>query len=105
MLHQHILQLDTTSIEDQWRKNSQIALDTVAQMVLDIARSHRDIHGADIDVVSPICNYLVRDTLQYLYEKRYADKDAWFQDSDALRESLEKLNRRWHMSAGLSPGR
>jgi hypothetical protein len=102
MLHKHILHLDALSIGSQWRKHSQAALDTVAQMVVDIARSHRQIHGADVDIISPVCNYVVRHTLQHLYEKRYADSNAWFQDSDALRQSLDKLNRRWPVEPGLS---
>lgn len=89
------------SIEPQWRKHSEAALETVDQMVLDISRSHRGIHGANIDIISPMCNYVVRHTLQDLYEKRYADSNAWFQDSDTLRQSLEKLNRRWPVEPGL----
>lgn len=104
ILHQHILHLETLSIDSLWQKNSQAALDTVSQMVVDIARSHRGIHGADIDIISPICNYVVRHTLQHIYEKRYADSNAWFQDSDTLRESLGKLNRRWPVETDLSSG-
>jgi hypothetical protein len=97
ILHHHILHLNTISTASQWQKHSQAALDTVAQMVVDIARSHRGIHGADVDIISPVCNYIV----QHLYEKRYADSHAWFQDSDTLRQSLNKLNRRWGMEPGL----
>lgn len=95
MLHQHILQLGASSIDAQMRKHSEAALDTVAQMVVDIARSHRGIHDAEVDIISPICNYVVRFTLEHLYEKRYADKDAWWEDVDALRESRAKFSRRW----------
>ncbi|KAF2134690.1 hypothetical protein P153DRAFT_7496 [Dothidotthia symphoricarpi CBS 119687] len=101
LLHQHILQLDTTSIGSQWREYSEAALDTVVQMVLDIARSHRVYHGANIDIISPACNYVVRHTLQYFYEKRGGDSNAWFQDSDTLRRSLDKLNSRWPMEPGI----
>ena len=102
ILHEHIIHLDPTSIDTQWQKHSEAALDTITQMVLDIARSHRSIHGAEIDIISPVCVYVVRHTLQRLFEKRYADSKEFFQDSDALRYSLEKLNRRWPLNAMLS---
>ncbi|KAF1939492.1 hypothetical protein EJ02DRAFT_456896 [Clathrospora elynae] len=102
ILHKHILRLDTTSVDSQWRKHSQAALDTVTQMVVDIARSHRRIHNADVDIIAPSCSYVVRHALQYLYEKRYADSNAWFLDSDTLRESLNKVNGRWPVEPGLS---
>ncbi len=89
------------SIDTQCRKHSEAALDTVAQMVVDIARSHREIHGADVDIISPICNYVVHHVLQRIYEKRYADSNTWFQDTDSLRQSLDKLNRRWATESGL----
>ncbi|KAF2034216.1 hypothetical protein EK21DRAFT_15160, partial [Setomelanomma holmii] len=79
ILHQHILTLDASAIETQMRQHSEVALDTVAQMVVDIARSHRDIPISEIDIVSPICHYIVRDTLEHLYKNRYADQDAWFE--------------------------
>jgi hypothetical protein len=102
MLHQHQLRLDTASIGSECHQHySQAALDTAAQMVLDIARSHWVIHGADIDIIPPVCNYVVRHTLEYLYNNRYGDSSAWFQDSDTLRQSLDKLNRRWPVKAGL----
>ncbi|ORY03675.1 hypothetical protein BCR34DRAFT_591505 [Clohesyomyces aquaticus] len=105
ILHQHILQSDAMSIESQWCKLSQSALDTLAQMVLDIARSQRDIHGNDIKILSPACNYIFRHALQYLYNKRYADSGAWFKDSDTLREALDRLNRRWNPESGISSAR
>lgn len=72
-------------------------MNTVVQIMVDIARSHRDIQGADVDIISPTCNYLVRYTLEYIYEKRYADRNAWFQDTDDLRYSMTKINHRWPM--------
>jgi hypothetical protein len=87
--------------ESQWRKHSQAALDTVTQMMIDMARTHHMIHGADIDIISPVCSYVVRCTLQHLCERRYSDSNAWFEDSDALRQSLAKLNRRWAVEIGL----
>ena len=61
-------------------------------MVIDIGRSHREIDDANIDVIFPVCNYVVRHTLQHIYEKRFADSNAWFRGSDAPRQSLDKLN-------------
>jgi hypothetical protein len=95
ILHQHIAHLNNMSIGLDWSMHSQAALDTVAQMVIDIARSHRIIHGADVDIISPVCNYVVRHTLTHIYGKRYADSNAWFKDTDTLRQSLDKMNRRW----------
>ncbi|KAF2878214.1 hypothetical protein BDV95DRAFT_15516 [Massariosphaeria phaeospora] len=102
ILHQHVLHLNTTHIASECRQHSQSALDTVTQMILDIARNHHRIHGPDVDAISPVYNYIVRHTLQYLYEKRYPDSDAWFQESDTLRQSLAKLNRRWPVDPGIS---
>jgi adenylate kinase len=99
MLHRHILHVEAVSAESTWRNHSQAALDTVAQIIVDISRSHRGIPDAKIDIISPICNYLIRDTLQHIYERRYADSKKWFDDADALRESLEKLDRRWSIDA------
>lgn len=104
ILHQHIARLNTKSVGLDWRMHSQAALDTVAQMVIDIARSHRIIHGPDVDIISPVCNYVVRHTLQHIYEKRYADSNAWFRDTDTLRQSLDKMNRRWAVGPGSFPG-
>lgn len=95
MLHNHILHLEAISSESTWRNHSQAALDTVAQMIVDIARSHREITDSEVDIISPICNYVIRDTLQQIYERRYADSKTWFEDADALRESLARMNRRW----------
>ena len=98
MLHRHILHLEAVSVESIWRNHSQAALDTIAQMIVDISRSHRVIPDAEIDIIAPICNYLIRGTLQYIYERRYDDSKKWFDDADALRESLEKLDRRWSIN-------
>ena len=95
MLHKHILHLEAMSAKSTWRNHSQAALDTVAQMIVDISRSHRQIPDAQVDMISPMCNYIMRDTLQHIYERRYADSKTWFDDADALRESLARLNRRW----------
>jgi hypothetical protein len=46
-------------------------------LVVDIAHGHRGIEGAGIDVVSPVCNYIVRHALQDLYENRHAGSNAW----------------------------
>jgi hypothetical protein len=100
MLHQHILHLEATAIDSKWRNHSQAALDTVAQMIVDLSRSHREIPYSKIDVISPVCNYVIRHTLKHIYVKRYADSRTWFEDSDALRESLAKLNRRWSFEMG-----
>ncbi|KAK7189085.1 fungal specific transcription factor [Paraphaeosphaeria sporulosa] len=100
MLHQHILHLEATAIDSRWRNHSQAALDTVAQMIVEISRSHRGITSSKIDIISPVCNYVIRHTLQYIYVKRYEDSQAWFDDSDALRESLAKLDRRWSFEMG-----
>ncbi|KAF2009285.1 hypothetical protein BU24DRAFT_428825 [Aaosphaeria arxii CBS 175.79] len=97
MLHEHNLQNDILPTT-QCVNYPQAALDTVVQMVVDISRSHRGIDGADIDIVSPICNYVVRHTLTLHYQRRYSDSEAWFDDSDALRESLAKLSRRWQIT-------
>ncbi|KAH7071841.1 hypothetical protein BKA63DRAFT_58556 [Paraphoma chrysanthemicola] len=95
MLHQSILHTSRTSIDTQLKKHSEAALDTVAQMVVDIARSHRAIPEDDVDIISPISRYIIRYTLDHLYVTRYEDQTKWFQDVDALRESLAKLARRW----------
>lgn len=95
ILHQHIGHLNNISIALDWSAHSQAALDSVTQMVIDIARSHRIIDGAEVDIISTVCCYVVRYTLHYIYEKRYADRNAWFRDTDILRQSIEKMNRRW----------
>lgn len=59
------------------------------------------MQGTEASIISPVCNYVIRHTLQYLYEKRYADSDAWFRDSDTLRQSLERLDRRWPVEPSL----
>lgn len=100
MLHQHILHLEATAIDSRWRNHSQAALDTVAQIIVDISRSHRGIPYSQIDTISPVCNYVIRHTLQHIYVKRYANSKAWFDDSDVLRESLAKLDRRWSFEQG-----
>ena len=100
MLHRHILHLEAVSEESSWRNHSQAALDTVAQMIVDISRSHQGISDSEVDTISPICNYIIRDTLQHIYERRYADSKKWFEDADALRESLAKLDRRWYLNHG-----
>jgi hypothetical protein len=100
MLHQQILRLGATAIDSEWRNPSQAALDTVAQMMVDLSRSHRELPYSKIDIVSPVCNYAIRHTLKHIYVKRYADSRTWFDDSDSLRELLAKLDRRWSFEMG-----
>lgn len=103
MIHEHRLHLEATAKVSKWRDHSQAALDTVSQITVDISRSHRGIPFSKIGIVSPVCNYIIRHTLQQIYVKRYADSKVWFDDSDALRESLAKLNRRWSSETGILP--
>jgi hypothetical protein len=100
ILHDRILRLHTTSMEDLWRRNSQAAMDSVAKMVLEIARNHQVITNANVDTISPLCTYVVCRTLQHLYETRYVDSNAWFEDSDTLRLFLDKINGRWPVGSG-----
>ncbi|KAH7084124.1 hypothetical protein FB567DRAFT_75897 [Paraphoma chrysanthemicola] len=95
ILHQSILHNNRTPIDAQVQQHSEAALNTVAQMVVDVARSHREIPENDVDIISPISRYIIRYALDHLYKTRYEDQKKWFQDVDALRESLAKLATRW----------
>ena len=70
-------------------------------MMVDMARSQRAIHGADVDIISPVCSYVVRRTLRYLGESGGEGGSVEDVDVDMLKESLEKLGRRWDRGVGL----
>jgi hypothetical protein len=84
----------------QCRAHSHVALESLTQIIIDIARSYCVYHGADVEIISPVCNFVVRHTLQHIYRKRYDDSDAWYRDTDILRQSLDKLEHRLPASQG-----
>lgn len=101
-MHNHILseiQGSVTakfkSLED-WHSSSRAALETVTQMVVDIADSHDTITARVIESLPPIYLYIARAALRNLH-----GHTAWKHDPDLraaeerLRTSLELRSRRW----------
>jgi hypothetical protein len=94
-----------SQVLEERRKSSEIALVSVTQMTVDIARAHgRNINSNNSGALSPYCIYMFRAALEYLEGHPYADLDAWIGDCEAVRVTQELFQRRWGRSARANNG-
>ncbi len=101
MLHWHILEQppQITSVKfkstEEWRKNSQAALDTVTKMVIDIADSHENMVPYPINSLTPSYAYILRAALKHVRGSTWR-QNVWPRDAEErLQSSLDRSNHRW----------
>ncbi|PYI19090.1 hypothetical protein BO99DRAFT_385527 [Aspergillus violaceofuscus CBS 115571] len=92
LLHTHLLaRCAATSSDDTQSAVSQLALDTITKIVVDIAATREHLPESQIDHLPPSCMYIIRAALKHLHDvvARGTTADA------QLRTTLRKLEGRW----------
>jgi hypothetical protein len=91
ILHREVIQ-SATGVA---RSNSYVALDTVTQMVRDIAATQHGITIGDMDMLPPSRAFVFRAALHYLDE--FGTKcDRWDNVRTNLEASLTMFDQRWN---------
>ncbi|KAI2622107.1 hypothetical protein GGS26DRAFT_247208 [Hypomontagnella submonticulosa] len=84
---QYGVHLTNPSLED-WLSRSDVALDTVTKMVLDII----DAHNA-LNITAPSYSFIIQAALKYVRAKPSWKNDGWLQSTEErLRTSLDQFN-------------
>jgi hypothetical protein len=84
---------------EQWRDSSYIALETITQMVLDIAATQNDMSLEEMDALPPSRAFVLRAALRYLDD--FGVKcNQWDAARGQLNVSLKMFDERWNVRSG-----
>lgn len=81
---------------DQWRKNSYIALETVTQMMRDIAATQNDMSLEEMDALPPSRAFVIMAALRYLDDTE-VKCNRWDAARRQLKASLRMFDERWNV--------
>ncbi|KAE8395117.1 hypothetical protein BDV23DRAFT_169123 [Aspergillus alliaceus] len=99
MLHWHILGQLTQPGSVKWeerKRRSNDTLDTVTNMVIDIAGSHVNMSPHLIDLLPPSCVYITRAALKHIHDNAALKYEKWLWETDKQLEILlDQFGHRW----------
>ncbi|KGO43254.1 hypothetical protein PEX1_095400 [Penicillium expansum] len=105
IIHRHIIELTvgmTPSQEKfpvQWRESSSIALESITQIVHDVAVTQNDMSLEKMDVLPLSRAFIIRAALRYL-DDLGGECNRWDAARRQLKASLRMCNERWNVRSG-----